>query len=663
MNQSFITKDTDGVATAYQPVQRTLIITMGSLATTMAEHLPPAFNDLAALAGVVAVIDAANAGADLSTEVRDRLAGISRAGARESLAASGYVMDRMKDLALHIVVDVADQESAETAGDMADLVAGIAQEGWGLDTRTILIALANDWAESAARVGLRTLAETAPESLVALLPLNRVNELGLEMDSREDYLSAAAAIIEVLVATPLRDAPQWAESVPGPSLAAPTLTTTGLASWTWEPEPVRDALALAWKAQVIAYWLAEAEPEQAQLATQQAANWFSAQSLLPQALVPMLESSVSPYAVPGWHMPYPWRAAEAISHLRELSDALIAGRGGAVELVVEDWNEWLAGQEQSLHAELATCLDQEPVAGFDLVLRFLKELILATDDAACTVEARRDELEEQATDLTARLELVLGEVETIFQQWPADNPIAWATMLLRPWRWPGFILDYWSLGNLAREAEQLLAQQIETEREQVLVAAAETLYRRFAVAVRAEVDHLEEVVDMLQSGRALVASKHAPDAEAFVTRALAQDNTEQAAANAATEVGGLGQLARQLDEQLLDRLAELGRQRYQYLIGTPAVEMLPKLYQDEGAFAEWWVDLQLKATPLWLFDDACQPENSRLMEQVRTTICATGADRLRALLSLPDTPDWHWLPMHDRRRIIVMRWRAGVALP
>jgi len=664
MNQPYKNKTgkAGGKPPVQRPIRRTLVVTLGSLAGAAMDHLPVAFTDETALAGIVALINVDAPHDDLAAAIRDRLAGISRAGNQDQLAANGYVMDRMKELALFVIVDATDRKLAGAAAAIMDLVAAIAQEGWGLETHTIAIVLADDWTEETPKSSLRALLETAPESLASLLPLNRINELGLELDTREAYLARAASIVEALIATPLRDAPRWILGLQDSTQVLPTLTTVGLACWTWEPEGARDTLAQAWREQVINHWLAPAAPEQAGPASQQASGWFTSQGLLAHALVAMLERSVPAYPVPRWQLPYPWRAAEAIDRLHSLSDALAAGRGGAVELLLHDQDEWPAAQEQALRTELAAQLDREPLAGFDLAERFLRELMTLADDAADMAGIRRDELEEQAADQATRLGDVMGRIETIFRGWPPDDPVAWALMLLRPWRWLGLARDYWVLHGLAHEAEQLVARQAAIEREHELAAAADALYQRLAAVFRRVECHLDEVRNMLRSRHSEPGVVLAPDLEKFIVRTLAQGSSEPAAVSVACELGGLGRLVHEMDEGVLADLTELGRQRYRFLIDTPAVDMLPQLYEDEAARVGWWQALWVGATPLWLYDDARQPEESRLEALSGTTVCAAGAERLRHTLGLSDLPDWRWLPMDDGRRIIVMRWRTGVAL-
>ena len=653
---------TDNNSTTRRPIQRTLIMTLGPLARAAAEYLRPALADTTALAGVVALFDVDASHDDPASSIRERLAGISRAGSREELATNGYVMDRMNELALFAIVDATDQESTGMANAVIGLAASVAQAGWGLETRAIMIALADDWAEVTPHSALKALLETASESLVSLIPLNRVNELGLEMDSHEAYLTRAVAIVEALATTPLRDVPQWANSLQEPMLIAPGLTTVGLDCWTWEPKAVRDSLAQAWQQQITGHWLASARPEQAQPAAQRATNWFASQGLLSDVLIAMLGRSTPVYPVPSRQLPYPWRAAEAIDRLYGLSKALATGHGGAVELLLHDRDEWLIAQEQSLRAELATQLDREPVAGIDLAGRFLQELATIADDSEDTAGVRRDELEQQTADLTTRLDETLGKIEAILQKWPPDAPLAWATMLLRPWRWSGLVREYWTLHNLAREAEQLVIRQAEIAREQELAAAAGALYQQLTVAFSRAACHLDEVRDMLQARHSVIGASPATELSGFITGTVAQDSTELVAVDVARKLGGLGRLAHDIDEGVVSGLADLARQRYAFLIDNPAVDVLPWLYEDAEDLAGWWQALWAGATPLWLYDDAGQPEASRVTNLAGITVCANGADRLRQMLGLPDLPDWRWLPMNDRRRIIVMRWRTGVAL-
>lgn len=112
-----------------------------------------------------------------------------------------------------------------------------------------------------------------------VIPLNRVNDQGFELEGDGSYAAAAAAIVAALVATPLGDALYWPGDEPRPGRAGPSLTAVGLARWRWKPEAIRDQLAEAWRGRVLGQWLAEADATQAAQAAQRAGSWFDARGL------------------------------------------------------------------------------------------------------------------------------------------------------------------------------------------------------------------------------------------------------------------------------------------------------------------------------------------------------------------------------------------------
>lgn len=640
------------------PIQRTLIVTLGKMAAELDDHLAPAFGEQGPLSGAVARLSAGTEAADRPAAIRDKLAGISRAAAPPALASNGYVMDRLRELLLLLVVDLTDPAAVSRAGEIARSVSGIAQTGWGLDTRVIAVALAEDWSQKTAAAALRSFSTAMSDLTTAIIPLNHVNELGLQMDDRPAFMARAAAILEALVATPLRDALEWSNDVPEPRLTDATLTTVGLARWQWDPEPVRDHLADTWRAAIIGRWLGTAEPERALPAAQRAASWFAARSLLPAALMAALERSVEPVPVPSWPVPYPWAAARAVDRLRHLSGSLAGGRAGVVELMLDEWADWPAEQAQTLAGEIAGQLDREPLAGFDLAGHFLRGLTEALQDAFGWVEHRQDQLEEHATGLLAQRDDLLAAIDSLLGNWPSGSPVAWVGLLWRPWRWPGLARDYWALHHLAGELEAVVTHQAAIEREQVVVAATASLYRRYEAAIRHTVDHVEEVADMLGAVRA--ARPHA-DAPPYAGRLVALDNMELEATEAAAALGGLGRLATALDEELVSQLRDLSRERFRFVIEWTAVSALERLTAGQAPAAEWWAAQWAEATPLWLYDDAGQPEESRETYHAWTAVCAADVDRLQALLGLPERPDSRWLPSADRRHIYLLRWRTGVA--
>lgn len=642
-----------------QPIQRTLIVMLGNMAAELDGYLATAFGDPDALSSAIARLPVGPTTSDPEAAIREKLAGISRAGAQAGLAGSGYVIDRLRELLLFLVVDLSDPAAAARAAETVRAVSTIAQTGWGLDTRVVTVALAEDWSEKAAVEALRSLANALHELATAIIPLNEVNESGLQLDNREAFMVKIAAIIKALGATPLRDALQWSDNLPEMGLDEVTLTTVGLSCWRWDPDPVGEYLAHRWRAEIIGRWLGTAGPEQALPAAQRAESWFAAHSLLPAALAAMIERSVEPVSVPSWPVPYPWGAAHAIHQMRALSAALADGRAGAVELVSAEWAEWPAEQEQALRGEMAEQLDREPVAGLDLAVHFLRGLLAVVDRAGSVIDHRQDQLEEHANGLLAQRDDLLSLIEPLLAKWPSGSVVAWAGLLLRPWRWPGLAWEYRTLHNRAKELERVVTRQAAVEREQVVVATVAGLYRQYEAVVRRTIDHIEEGMDMLEAARG--GDRAQPEAPPGADQLIAGENPELAATEAAAMLGGLGRLATALDEELVGRLGELSRARFRFLAEWPAVGALERMMGSAKA-ADWWAAQWAEATPLWLFDDAGQPEDARGADRAWAAVCAAEVERLQALLGLPDRPDCRRLPAADKRHIYLLRWRTGVAL-
>lgn len=658
MTQPFTPRASLTRESAVQSIQRTLIVSLGPLASLVHGRLVPTFGEQSSLSHAIALLDVESPEADWSSAIHSKLVGISRRGGRAELSAGGYALDRLQELALLVVVDLGGPAAVAGAQSLLTEVAGMARDGWGLDTHTSLIALAEDWAAPLAREGLRALMDVAREHGAPVISINRVNEQGFELDGVETLAGVVAAVVETLVATPLRDVLYGAGDEARSGSAGGSLTTVGLARWLWEPEASADTLAEAWRNRVLDQWLAAVDADRAALVVQRAAAWLGAHGLLPQALTALLERSVAAYDVPAWPAPYPWGAVEALNRLRSLSAAMAGGRAGAVDLVLEDWTVWQGEQEVVLRGELAAQLDQEPIAGVALSGRFLKELAHVVFDAGGVVAHRQQELEEQMGVLDGQISGLLAEIDGIVSQWPSGGGAAWLGLLPRPWRWPGLVWEYYALHNLAGELAELVARQAMVEREQVVVAAAAALYERFEAAIERTAAHLDEAADMLAAGRG--NTRFALPAPVQVDRLAARESPELEAAEAAAELGGLGRLAREIDEALMTAFHELSRRRFQFLIDMPAVAALERMLADREAAATWWAALWAEATPLWLYDDAGQPEESRGAARNGVAICALGVERLAALLGVGDRCDWRRLPTVDGRRIWIMRWRAGV---
>ena len=658
MTQPFTPRASLTRESAGQSIQRTLIVTLGPLASAVHDRLVPTFGEQSTLSHAIALLDVDSPEADWSSAIHSSLVSISRRGGRAELSAGGYALDRLQELALLVVVDLGGPAAVARVRSLLTEVAGMARDGWGLDTHSSLIALAEDWAAPLAREGLRALMDVAREHDAPVMPINRVNEQGFELDGAEALAGVVAAVVEALVATPLRDVLYGAGDEAGLGPTGGALTTVGLARWLWEPESVADTLAEAWRNRVLDQWLAAVDADRTAPVVQRADAWLGAHGLLPPALTARLERSVTAYDVPAWPVPYPWEAAEAVDRLRSLSEAMAGGRAGAVDLVLEDWTVWQGEQEAVLRGELAAQLDQEPIAGVALGGRFLKELAHVVFDAGGVVAHRQEQLEEQMGVLDGQVRRLLAEIDAMVSQWPSGGGAAWLGLLLRPWRWPGLVWETYALHNLAGELAARVARQAMVEREQVVVAAAAALYERFEAAIERTAAHLEEAADMLAAGRG--DTRLALSAPVGVGRLAARESPELEAAEAAAALGGLGRLAGEIDEALVTALHELSRRRFQFLIEMPAVAALERMLADGEAVAAWWEALWAEATPLWLFDDAGQPEDSRGAARHQTAVCALGVELLRELLGEGARPGWRWLPSVDGRWIHVMRWRTGV---
>ena len=643
-----------------QPIQRTLIVMLGKMAAKLDEYLDPALGGPDALSSAIARLDIDATAADPGAAIREKLAGISRAGAQTRLAKNGYVIDRLRELLLFLVVDLTDPAAAIRAAETVRSVSTIAQTGWGLDTWVITVALAEDWSEKTTAEALRSLANGLHDLATAIIPMNYVNESGLEMDDRKTFLVKIAAIVNALVATPLRDALQWLDNMPEMGISEATLTTVGLSSWEWDSEPVREYLADRWRAEIIDHWLGAAEPEQALPARQRAESWFAARLLLPATLTAMVERAVEPASVPPWPVPYPWAAAQWVEGLRNLSSALIDGRAGVVELMLDEWKQWPADQEQALRAEIAEQLDKEPVVGINLADHFVLGLVNVVEDATAVVDHRQDQLEEQMVALLAQRDEILAAAESVLGKWPTGSIAAWVGMLLRPWRWPGLARNYWNLHNLAGELVKIVTHQASTEHEQVVAAAIAGLYSQYEGTIRNTIEHIQEAADMLDAARADARPQSV--APLSVEHLVAHDNLELEATEAAAALGGLGRLALALDEMLIGHLRDLSRERFRFVVEWPAAIALERLTDGEVKTAEWWAAQWAEATPLWLYDDAGQPEEAREADRAWTAVCAADVERLKTMLNLPDRADCRWLQAIDKQYIYLLRWRTGVAL-
>jgi hypothetical protein len=375
----------------------------------------------------------------------------------------------------------------------------------------------------------------------------------------------------------------------------------------------------------------------------------------------MLEESLPPLVAPAWSVPYPWHVAATAKRFRSLADALACGAPGIVELVLEDWDDWMVDQQVRLSETIAATIDAEPVSGLDLAQHFLSGIGAKVQQAVNSGVEREDLLTDRARGLGETVAGALSELEAVIEHWPSDSSLrGWIGLLVRPWRWTRFAWEYWTVHNLAQTSVQLLQNWVQLERELVLVQVAAELHKRYLQVVRQAMSHIGEIEDMLGSRLAQLDATSTSELQTELGPFRPVHTLEEEAARAAKQLGGLGSQIQFIDEALVDGLRQLGRERFEYISDMSAAASLGMLLANSESATGWWRDRWLEAAPLWLYDATGQHEENRNDAHPVTVVCATDAKQLRGTLALGDSPDVRWLPMVDTRRILITRWRAGV---
>jgi hypothetical protein len=497
----------------------------------------------------------------------------------------------------------------------------------------------------------------------ALIALNRVNELGLELDDEGAYLRVTASILEALITTPLRDVVQLIRPLHEAFGETGHMTSVGISSWEWKPEYIQDRLANDWVLHVIRHWLAKGDESRQVIADQRSLTWCESQNILPQPMSSMLEESLQTLAVPTWSIPYPWNVAATVARFRSLADALGCNAPGITQLVLEDWHDWLIEQRARLRETVEATIDAEPVAGLDLAKHLLSGIGAKVQQAVNTEVEREDLLADSARGLAEAVAVVLSELEGVIVHWPGDSSLrGWIGLLLRPWRWTRFAWEYWTVHKLAQTSVQLLQNWSKLERELVLVQVAAELHKRYLQLVDQAASQLSEVEDMLGSRLQELDAINVSDMRTELGPFRSVEASEEEAARAAKQLGGLGSQIHFIDEALVDGLRQLGWDRFGYIADMSAAAGLGVLLADSQSATAWWQDRRLEATPLWLYDATSQREENHDDAHPVTVVCATDVEQLRDTLALGDVPDVRWLPMVDKRRILLTRWRAGVKI-
>lgn len=652
----------------FQLVQRSLLLTCGPVADEagqMLQRLLDTYQGPTAAVAWLSLSDSATTTLPLD-EVQTCLHRLAQKTVPGELAAAGWQLDRLPDVAVYLVLDAAAPLTTAAFSWLAEL-APLTRHYLGGEIVPALLWLVEEPAAAA-----RCL--SASEVQLSRYPrgiyvLGLLNAAGFRLPDMTALAEATASLLYLLIVTPLRDAPDWLEeTVPIPGLIVP-----GIAWWQWDPEPLMQQAAGYWLSEVFNHWLRPAQTEADALL--HPATWLGQHGLTWELLalhLLMPEQQRLPDLNPkGWSAPWPWdvrflwhaqrQAAErdTIRLMEQQDDTLLRA-----DLSLQD-------DELALRADLKQFLDEHPVGGVYQALSWLEVLSEIVRQKQEQIMLCLETQTQANVRLQQAIEELQGKGEKWLASWPDGNTVTWLTHSWRLWRWPRFAWWYHRLRHLGRQLNHLLQQQAENQRYVLRLNTGLHLYRQLERIVQRLTAQVEEIGEMLQavrprpqpaSGPLSVASNQRLDeATAYGAWFKTPPDMNEEARRAAAAIDGLGQHLDRLEDVPVARLQQYARERLSPLRDSAALDGLRWQYPDETTRGAWWANFWQEAAPLWRPDETRMPELNRQGQTALALCAAQGSAMLSSWLGeKAQVHNTTWLESQDRHRLWLLRLQGGL---
>lgn len=653
-----------------QFVQRSLLLTYGPVADEagqMLQRLLDTYQGPTAAVAWLSLSDSAATTLPLD-EVQNRLHRLAQKTVPGELAAAGWQLDRLPDVAVYLVLDAA-APLAATAFSWLDDLALLTRHYLGGEIVPALLWLVEEPLDAAATGCLAASEVQLSRYPRGIYVLGLLNAAGFRLPDTTALAEVTASLLYLLIATPLRDAPErLEETVPMPGLIVP-----GVACWSWDPEPLVQQAVEHWLSEVFAHWLRSTQTEVDTLIAPSA--WLNQQGLTWELLAPHLllpEQQSLPDLNPGdWSAPWPWDVRFHWHRQRQVGeqDSLYLMEQQDNILLQADLS--LEDDELALRADLKQFLDEHPVGGLYQAERWLRALAETIRQEQEQMVLRLETQTRHNTHLQQEIDKLQNKGQTWLANWPDTDRITWVARSWRVWQWPRFAWQYHRLRHLGLQLNHLFQQQAENQRSVLRLNAGLHLYRQFERIIQRLTAQVEEIGEMLQAVRPRPSADSEPLAVTshqvsdgmtayvawFETRLVMSEEASRAAA----AVGGLGQHLERLDDVPVAKLRQYARERLAPLHDASAVAGLRWQYPDEMTLGDWWANFWQEAAPLWRPDETRMPELNR-QSQIMLALCAAqGSQQLSSWLG--EEAQAHnitWLESQDRHRLWLLRLQGGL---
>lgn len=649
-------------------VQRTLIVTIGTLATqsgtlfegmmqqrqgpTLATAVVPFFSD---------DLD------DLSRVLTAALTRISPPDLAARLIQTGWQLEETSSVRLIFLI-ATEPETGNTISEHIQMVAGQVYQHLGIDPFILPLWLIGE-TEDARFVS--HLEGSIPLPLGNLV-LSLCNHDGLRLPDEDSLQAVVGELLWCLITTPLLSLLEQRQEHMSRLDDAPLLTA-GIHVWTWNPSQASARFEQRWLQDVLQQWLAN-EVDEGKLVN--AFAWLQEQQLTPKqfATYALREREAALPQLPhaAWRMPWPWHIPTLVETTRfENSIDEEATRAYAKQAQLRLFDPLHKGRE-ALYEAARRQLNAQPEAGVAQTVAWVAAIITALEQQLTTVVDNQDALNETASALA----VTRGELEAVLHTYLEDYPRTpgqWWPQAFRPWRWPRLLLRYWQLQQRGQQLCQLLEKQASLRRQVIQQHTAYQAVIELIQMARHLGDQVAEIGEMLQfllrSQMELSAPEEGEPDSSFLASTLSVPESiytqlildpRESAVAAATAIGGLGDQIRQLDDAILEPLRAFGRSQLAGLAQLSAAELLQIQTEDtspdNASLKRGWV----AAAPLWRVDAASLDEAQRLSQQTFTVLCGAGV--LQLTNQLPDAAETVFpLPTGWTQHLWLIRLHIGQA--
>ena len=649
-----------------QPVQRTLIISLGPLARQAGLQ---SYEQLVARdgpVGVVALVEADGPAAALDEALEEALRQISLTTQSVALQAGGYLVDSHPEIAIYFLAGLC----PGCGQRIVALTQAIRQKTaayLGADCYLMLLWLALDPQPDLVTANLAQLRPGRSGFLQGVWLMSLTNENGLRLPDKQALLGRCADLLWLLIATPLRRLPDWLTL----GQAEPLLVAPGVYGWEWDPGTVTELLAQRWQLTVINLWLA---PAGSCVTPAYLDHWLAEAGLSLPQLAATLQSAWPPGepSAPDnqWVAPAPWSIRAQLATAARADRADIARQEQSGRDMARQFDYLLQTAGKLLSEKVTERLDRQPVGSVAWTSQFLAEL---AEEFALNRRELLNELEQAARQdqrLSGQMVALEEQVSRQLDSWPNPSLSAWIRPALALWCWPAILWRYRRLRLQGQQLSLLYRQRAGrrlAQSRQLLTAHLLQSLRQQALELAGRVDEVGDMLGYLQSrvaawpGPATAGSELNRLVNELFTRYVPEP--EASAAAAVLAVGGLSSQLRQPDDEpLLAQLESWVIAQLETVSQIPAHTIAALRQGEQEQLGFWWTTAWAEAASLWR-DDPAQLLG-RLQGKTNVQLFVAGSN-LTELLVRPQAPpgELKIVETADRRRLFFLTVRAVPFLP